>query len=116
MFKYFLEANGAKALIMFFLIVILLSLVINVILYFVSSFEKDIVVKEKYIRYRRRSSNYNVVAEDGTIYQIKNVWFKGDFNRADDYAKLEVGKKYRVKGYGYRVSMLDMYPGIYEIN
>ena len=116
MAKYLPEFNKAKLFIVFFIIIITLSFLVNVILYFVSSFEKDIVVKEKYIRYRRRSSNYHIVAEDGTIYQIKNVWFKGDFNRADDYVKLEVGKKYHVKGFGYRVPMLDMYQGIYEIN
>jgi hypothetical protein len=96
-------------------IIILISLLSTVVLYFATGFEKTITVKEKYTRYRRRSSNYNIVDTDNNIYQIGNVWFKGDFNRAEDYALVIEGDRIRVKGYGIRVPILDMYKKIYEI-
>ena len=47
--------------------------------------------------------------------EYENVWFKGDFNRADEYAKIEENKKYRVKGYGVRLPFLGMYHKIYDV-
>ena len=96
-------------------IIIVVSLVLNVGVYYYTQFEKSVNIKDKYVRYRRGGSAYHVVADDGNIYQIGNVWFKGDFNRAEDYNRLEKGKTYNVKGYGYRWGMFDSYQKIYEI-
>ena len=46
---------------------------------------------------------------------IYYIWFKFDYNRGDDYAKLKAGKQYKVKGYGFRVGFLDSYQKIYEV-
>ena len=88
--------------------------IIQFIIYTQTYFEKTITVKEKYTRYRRKSSNYNIVDTEGTIYQIDNLWFKFDFNRANDYAQMEVGKTYNVKGYGFRAGIIDSYLKIFE--
>jgi len=109
------EQNKWKLWVAFFVIILVFALLMPVILYFTTKFEKKITISEKYIRYRRNGSNYNVVAEDGTIYKIGNVWFKGDFNRADDYAKLKEGQTYKVTGYGVRVPFLDMYKTVYKV-
>ena len=42
------------------------------------------------------------------------VWFKFDYNRAEDYERIEINKTYKVKGYGIRVPILDMYKTIYH--
>ena len=97
------------------IIILIIILVLPLILYFTSKFETEITISEKYIRYRRNSSNYNIVDIKGVIYKIGNLWFKGDFNRADDYAKIKEGKTYLVKGYGIRVPIIDWYKTIYEI-
>lgn len=104
-----------KIFIIIFVILILISLLSTVVLYFATGFEKTIIVKEKYTRYRKGGSNYNIVDTDNNIYQIGNVWFKGDFNRADDYALLNEGDRIEVKGYGIRIPFLNMYKNIYEI-
>ena len=96
-------------------LLIIIPIVINVVLFHTNHFEKVIVIKEKYTRYRKKASNYNIVDENGTLYKIDNVWFKGDFNRADEYAKIEENKKYRVKGYGVRLPFLGMYHKIYDV-
>ena len=95
---------------------VIFAIVLNIILYFGTHFKKDITIKDRYIRYRRSASNYNVVDAEGNIYKVGNVWFKGDFNRAEDFQRLEKGKTYNVSGYGIRVPMLDMYPSIYKVN
>ena len=47
---------------------------------------------------------------------MKGGWFVGDFDRAEDYNKLQKGKTYDISGYSFRVPFLDMYPKIYKIN
>lgn len=98
------------------LLILLSSIIFNIVLYYTTHFEKNITVKDKYTRYRKYGSNYNVVDENNNVYQVGNVWFKLDFDRAEDYNKLEKGKKYKVKGYGIRLPMIDMYKNIYQID
>jgi len=101
-----------KYLIIFLIVLTLLT----PIMYLLSNFNKKITIKDKYIRYRKRSSNYHIVDSEDNIYLVDNLWFLGDFNRAEDYNKLEKGNSYNISGYGYRLGMLDMYPKIYKIN
>jgi hypothetical protein len=100
------------ALALFFIIIIILF-IIPVVMYHISKFEKVITIRNKYTRYRRRGSNYNIVDTDGHIYQVDNLWFKGDFNRSNDYVALTIGNTYKVKGYGYRIGLLNAYQKIY---
>lgn len=114
-FSYNDDGISLKYYILIIVIIIVIGLLYKVILYHFTKFEKVITVQEKYTRYRRRSSNYNVVDTDGNIYQIGNLWFKFDYNRGNDYATLREGKTYKVKGYGYRAGALDAYQTIYEV-
>ena len=98
------------------IVILIIFVVLNVVLYFGTHFTKNITIKDKYIRYRRSASNYHVVDVEGNIYQIRNVWFKADFNRAEDYQTLEKGKTFNVSGYGIRIPLLGMYPSIYKVN
>ena len=97
-------------------ILILAAIIFNIVLYYTTHFEKTITIKDKYTRYRRQGSNYHIVDTDNNIYQVGNVWFKFNFNRAERYNKLEKGKKYKVEGYGIRVPAADMYKNIYQID
>jgi hypothetical protein len=82
--------------------------------YYATHFEKVIAVKDKYMRHRRRCSIYTVVDTDNTIYQVGNVWFKGDFNRSDEYVRLRKGATCSVKGFGYRWGVTNSYRQLYE--
>jgi len=115
MIKFFNFINKNKFNIII-LLILLSSVIFNIVLYYTTHFEKTITIKDKYTRYRRYGSNYNVVDENNNIYQVGNVWFKFDFNRAEDYNKLEKGKKYKVEGYGIRLPMIDMYKNIYKVD
>jgi len=94
---------------------IIFSLVFNIILFYNTEFEKEITIKEKYVANNNNNFYYYVISNDNKIYNITDVWFKGEFNNADDYAKLNVGKTYRVKGYGIRVPFLSIHYKIYSV-
>lgn len=93
-------------------IIIFITFIFNIILYFVSVFSKEITVNKVYDIRRTlmfEDSNNN-------SYIVSNVWYLGRFNSMEEWNKLEVGKKYRIKGFGYRIGFLGMYPRIYDIN
>ena len=101
-------------------IIVILSMIVGpIIFYYSTSFEKDIIVKEKYISqvYNKYGSTpiYYVVGSDDTTYQIVDMWWKFKFNNMDDYAKINIGKTYRVKGYGKRIPFLGAVYKIYDI-
>lgn len=96
-------------------VLFIINLIKAPIVYHLTKFEKIITIKDKYTRYRKSSSNYNLVDTEGNVYKVGNLWFKLDFNRGNDYAKVDIGKKYKVKGYGYRAGILDSYQKIYEL-
>jgi len=109
-------------LISLFIIAFLLFILLGpIIFYYSTSFEKDIIVKEKYTRQVAGSrpgggsTDYYVVSSDDTTYKLINMWWKLDFNTIDDYAKLNIGKTYRVKGYDKRIPFFDPYLNIYDI-
>ena len=104
-----------KHALMLVLFLLGLSVCYTVVVFYTTRFEKVITVKEKYIRYRRRSSSYNVVDVENNVYQMGNLWFLGDFNRSNDYAQMNTGGTYRVKGYGYRSGFFDKYQTIYDV-
>lgn len=81
-----------------------------------TTFEKTITIKKKYTRTRgRNGDSYFVVDNNNTIYQVNNLLYNLDFNRAEDWNLLEEGKTYKIKGYGFRMGFLDMYPTISSI-
>jgi len=114
------KPDFTKLIIPFSIVILLFIIVFPIIFYYSTSFEKDIIVKEKYTsqvygRYGTSTSIYYVVSNDDTTYQLINMWWKFDFNVMDDYAKLNVGKTYHVKGYGKHIPFLGMVYNIYDI-
>ena len=101
--KEILSNNLTFYLFIFFVAVFIIGAITNIALWKSTQFEKTITVSEKYIRARKRTSTYHVVDETGENYKLDNVWFKGDFNRADEYGILKSGESFKVKGYGKRV-------------
>jgi len=98
--------------IIFFLILIF----IQVIFYFILGFENIITIKDKYVVSGNKSGIfYYIVDNNNSIYKVENVWFLGDFNKAEDYNSINKGDTYKVKGYGFRNDMLSIYPTIYNI-
>jgi len=113
------KPDFSKLIIPFIIVFLILILLGPIIFHYSTSFEKDITVKEKYTSqiYGKYGSTpiYFIVASDDTTYQIVSMWWKLDFNIIDDYAKLNVGKTYRVKGYGKRIPFIGMVQNIYDV-
>tara|TARA_Y100000748_G_scaffold303393_1_gene308346 strand:+ start:10828 stop:11190 length:363 start_codon:yes stop_codon:yes gene_type:complete len=78
-------------------------------------FEKEIVVKDKYIKNSGRSSSKIVVDENNNAYVFEDAILLGDMNSLDDYNKIEKGKKYKISGSGIRITYLSLFPVIYEV-
>jgi hypothetical protein len=98
--------------IIFFLILIF----IQVIFYFIFGFENIITIKDKYVVSGYKGEiKYYIVDNNNNLYIVDNVWFLGDFNKAEDYNLLNKDDTYKVKGYGFRIDMLSIYPTIYNI-
>ncbi len=98
-----------------YIAVILIVIILSVIFEFGSAFEKEITISKKYtmlngVRYL--TTRYMVVATDGSIYQVSNVWWRADFNNKEDWHELDIGKTYRIKGGGYRIPLFNMFPNI----
>jgi hypothetical protein len=99
-------------------IILVIFAIVGIAFQLGSHFEKEITITKKYtavtgVRYAR--TQYMVVDSDNSIYEVSNVWWKADFNNVEDWNNMEVGKKYRVKGWGYRFPLFGMYPNIYEL-
>ena len=95
--------------------IILFGIIFNIIFVINTEFEKEITIKEKYITTNKNTIYYYIISSDDNIYNVVDVWWKGEFNSGDDYAQLNVGKTYRVKGYGIRFPFLSMYYKIYSM-
>ena len=105
-----LEQNWGWGLIKIFICLVIIYLITHIIYYNVTYFEKKITIKKKYQRFQEES--YMVVDNNNNIYNIDNLWWKFDFNKAEDWNLLKKNETYIVKGYGMRVGMLNYYPYI----
>jgi hypothetical protein len=52
----------------------------------------------------------------GNVYTVQNMYLVGNFNAANDFSMLEVGKKYHVSGYGIGIPFLQIFPNINEVS
>jgi hypothetical protein len=109
------KKNWKRNLFFLFLFLFFFKYLLIIINFSLTKFEKEITIKKKYIRPRRKSVSYMIIDENDILYKVNNLWFIGDFNRAEDWAKVNVNGKYNVKGYGFRFPFLDIYPIIYNI-
>ena len=57
-----------------------------------------------------------IVDLHGNIYKVENSVWWGQFNRAEEWAKVDKGKTYRIRGAGIRWGFMGWYPNIYRIN
>lgn len=113
----FSDSFLSKGYIIFLILVIVLTLVGRIVYALLTPFTKEITIKEKFIKRGTGRSGYDIyhlVDSNDNIYQIRDVWFKGEFDTADDYVKIKEGKTYKVVGYGSRVRMLSWYPILYK--
>ena len=121
MFKLETYYKNGEFTTVFQVTLVLLAIVVlatwNITYYNTTKFTKTITVRKVYTRNRSKDTGdqYFVVDTDNKVYQVDNLWFKLDFNRADDWASLVEGHTYKVHGYGKRFGVADMYPTITSV-
>jgi hypothetical protein len=72
-----------------------------------------ILYKEKINNLRGKKTLMNNVIDDkNNVYKVHNSIYYGFFNSAELYSSLEENTKYKIKGYGIRISFLSMFPNI----
>jgi len=100
-----------------FIGVIGFTLLSNIIYYHFTKFTKTITIKSKYTSMKTGKyggTRYMIEDSDTNLYKVINVSWKFEFDEAEDWNRLEVGKTYKVNGYGKRISFMGLYPGIYS--
>ena len=94
---------------------LVISFIGGIIYQVTTGFSKQITIKNTYTRLSGRTMWYMVADTQGNLFRVGNLWWKADFNEADDWANLQIGKSYTVRGYGIRIPALGWYPTIYEL-
>ena len=95
-----------------FIFLVVFFLVTSMVYSYFTSFEKIITVKEKD---SMRTGKYgkNIVSDtDGNVYTIENSMFYDFFTAMELFTKIELNQSYKVKGFGYRIPILGIYPNI----
>ncbi len=105
-YKYVLSAIGA-------------SIIVHGVYSTFTDNEDTIKVIEKYIPPRNVSAKYIIhgraYKRGLSVFEIPtNMWWL-QWNVDEMYSRMEVGKTYKIKYYGFRIPFLDMFPGIVGI-
>lgn len=69
------------------------------------------IVTESETRDGKVISTYLIYTDHGVFRNDDAGWFL-KYNSSDFYGDLDVGKRYRLKVYGWRIPILSMYPNI----
>lgn len=95
---------------------IVFVLTYDLILQLTTKFSKTITIQDKYIvpSYKGRT-RYTVVDKDFNVYTIDNAVTRGQFDKASDYSRVQIGQTYKVEGYGVNMPSIGIFKRIYKI-
>jgi hypothetical protein len=99
----------------FFVAFLLINILITILLYIFTYFEKTITINDKISYSSGKYMNNTIIDENGIVYSITNSLPLLYFTSAEVFLKLEKGKTYRVTGYGLRIPILGMFPNLLSI-
>ena len=101
----------SKSLVFIILVVLVILYVLSI---YLTMFEKEITIGQKYVRPAGGSTYYQIVDTEGNNYVLGDSVFLLEFNSADDYAMIKEGKKYKAHGYWFRLPLMSWFPKIYN--
>ena len=78
----------------------------------VTYFEKIVTIKQKNAFNQGRYGKNIIEDENGNIYIISNSLYFLFFQSIKLYTNIQIGIKYKIKGYGYKLPFLGVYPKI----
>ena len=104
-------------LITIMIILLVLSLLSPFLLFYLTKFTDIITIKKKYHLKNKNGlvykNKYFVVNESDTVFNMANVIWLNDFNRAEDWENLKQGHSYKIYGYGFRLPLFNWNKNIY---
>jgi len=107
----FSKQKNYSQIFLIMLILVLMSGVLSMILsYYLTKFTTTITIKDKMTPMYGKESIYRIVDSNNNIFEIKDNLLTWDFNSANDYVSIKVGKTYKVSGYGARIQILSQFP------
>lgn len=62
---------------------------------------------------KQESSKYLIFTDKGT-YSNADALFHGKFNSSDIYGRIQIGERYRLTSYGWRIGVTSTYPNIID--
>lgn len=88
----------------------------DLILQLTTKFSKTITIQDKYIvpSYKGRT-RYTIVDKDFNVYTIDNAVTQGQFDKASDYSRVQIGQTYKVQGYGVNLPSIGVFKHVYKI-
>jgi hypothetical protein len=99
---------GIAAVLIYFIVLLFIT--------YSNYFSRTITIKEK-ISYGMGKYMQSVVMDTtGAIYTVHNMYLVLNFDAINDYAMLEIGKTYRVSGYGISIPFLQIFPNIIQVS
>lgn len=96
------------------ILLVVAFLVLSALSVYLTMFEKEITVGQKYVRPSGRRTHYQIVDNEGNNYVLGDTMYLLEFNSADDYALIKEGETYKIYGYWFRFPMLSWFPRIYK--
>lgn len=101
----------------FLFCIIMFFILFDIFFYYFTKFEKNVTVKAKYVRNKGKRNRYMLIMSDveNNIYHIQNRTLSWEFDEAEDWNLITIGKTYKISGYKKRIPALGMYPIILEI-
>jgi len=94
------------------IVLIVFFLATSMVYSYFTSFEKIITVKEKDSVITGKYGKNIVSDTDENVYTIENSLFYNFFTAMELFTKIETNQAYKVKGFGFRIPMLGVYPNI----
>ena len=95
---------------------VVIYIVFLLVVTYSNKFSRTITVKDKSNYGGGRNVSNIIMDTSGTVYTVQNMYLVGNFDAVNDFASLDVGKTYRISGYGISIPFLQMFPNINEIS
>jgi len=104
--------------VVFFLLIALAvgGSIMYLVMFYQSATVRTVTIKEKWVKASGSDKQIYLFSDtDGNVYCIVDELLLWRFDASDRWAKLEVGKTYRITFYGWRIQFFSWYPNAIEI-
>lgn len=95
---------------------IILSLLIYILGYSLTTGSEIITIKEKWVKYHGDDAKYLVSSTNEQVFQITDTFFYWRFDSSDLYTSLDEGETCKIKTQGWRFPFFSNYKNILSVS